>query len=199
MSAPSFGRDGKIIPSYFTALIAHSREPFADHRKCRRKLLVPLTFPTQSDSDCRRALFLGACTGAFDLKEFHMPTFSRCKKAGMVAMLLIGTAPALARANYVQAQPIYARNNTDRPIWVAAYYVPAGAHNFFSDGWWKVDPGQCRLLLYNNGVNIYFYAHDDNGWEWEGNDATAIVQGETLHMFHRDTGPCYDPWTVTFE
>jgi uncharacterized membrane protein len=128
-----------------------------------------------------------------------MPVASVCRKAAAVALVLVGVMPALARADYIQAQPIFARNNTDRPIWVAAYYVPAGGHRLVSDGWWKVDPGCCRLLLYNNGVNIYFYAHDDKGWTWKGNDATVTVRGETLHMFRRDTGLCYDPWTVTFE
>ena len=124
---------------------------------------------------------------------------SLCKKAGILTMVLVGMAPTLARADYIQAQPIYARNNTNRTIQVAAYYVPAGGHDLVSGGWWTVYPGQCRLILWNNGINIYFYAKDDNGWVWEGNDATVTVQGETLHMFHQDTGPCYDPWSVTFE
>ena len=126
-----------------------------------------------------------------------MPTL--CRKAGILAVVLVAMAPAMARADYIQAQPIYARNNSDRPIQVAAYYIPAGGHQFVSGGWWKVYPGQCRLVLWNNGVNIYFYAKDDQGWFWEGTDATVTVQGETLHMFHQDTGPCYDPWSVTFQ
>src|SRR5262249_25819715 len=125
-----------------------------------------------------------------------------CNKAIILATILLVTAPTVALADYIQAQPIYARNNSDRPIWVAAYYVPAGGHNLVSDDWWKVEPGRCCLLLYNNGVNIYFYARDDNGKVWEGNsagDATVVFRGETLHMFHRDTGPCYDRWEVSFQ
>src|SRR5260370_37561123 len=109
---------------------------------------------------------------------------SLCKKAGILTMVLVGMAPTLARADYIQAQPIYARNNTNRTIQVAAYYVPARGHDLVSGGWWTVYPGQCRLILWNNGINIYFYAKDDKGWVWEGNDATVTVQGETLHMFH---------------
>ena len=126
-----------------------------------------------------------------------MPTL--CKKAGILAVLLVGMPPALVRADCIEAQPIFAHNNTDRPIQVAAYFVPAGGHDLVTGGWWTIYPGQCRLLLYNNGVNIYFCAKDDKGWVWEGTDATVSLQGQTLHMFHRDTGQCYDPWTVTFE
>jgi uncharacterized membrane protein len=122
-----------------------------------------------------------------------------CKKAGILALILVASAPTLARADYVRGQPVYAHNNTDRPIQVAAYYVPAGGHDFVTGGFWTVYPGQCIRLLWNNGINIYFYAKDDQGWVWEGTDATTTVQGQTLHMFHQDTGPCYDPWTVTFE
>ena len=61
-----------------------------------------------------------------------MPTLRG--KAGILALVLVAMAPALARADYIQAQPIYARNNTDRPIDVAAYYIPAGGHQFVSGG-----------------------------------------------------------------
>jgi hypothetical protein len=47
-------------------------------------------------------------------------------------------------------------------------------------------------------VNIYFNARDDQGDVWQGNTTTIVVRGETVNMFHMDTGPCYNPWTVTF-
>jgi hypothetical protein len=120
------------------------------------------------------------------------------RKAGIVALILVGLAPNVGRSDYIQAQPIYARNNTSRPIWVAAHYIPAGSSSFVTGGWFKVDPGCCKLILYNNGRNIYFGAHNDQGVEWNGTDTTTVVDGQTVKMFHRDTGPCYDPWTVTF-
>jgi hypothetical protein len=81
---------------------------------------------------------------------------------------------------------------------VAAHFVPAGGRDFVTGGWWRINPGRCRLLLYNNGRNIYFNARDDKGAVWQGNATSVVVDGETVHMFHRDTGPCYDPWTVDF-
>ena len=120
------------------------------------------------------------------------------RKVNILALILVGMVPNVGRSDYIQAQPIYARNNTSHPIWVAAHYVPAGSRYFVTGGWWKVDPGCCTLILYTNGRNIYFNAHNDQGFVWNGTDATAVVDGQSVSMFQRDTGPCYDPWTVTF-
>jgi len=120
------------------------------------------------------------------------------RKTAIFAILLVCLVPNVCRAEYIQAQPIFARNNTSRPIWVAAHYVPAGSHSFVTGAWWKIDPGCSKRILCNNGRNIYFNAHNDQGFEWSGTDTTAAVDGQTLNMFHRDTGPCYDPWTVEF-
>jgi hypothetical protein len=119
-------------------------------------------------------------------------------KATSLVLILVAFAPNVSRADCIEAQPIYAHNNTSRPIWVAAHYVPGGSHSFVTGGWWKVDPGCRRLLLYNNGRNIYFNAHDDQSTVWGGTATSVAVQGQTVNMFHRDTGPCYDAWTVDF-
>jgi len=115
-----------------------------------------------------------------------------------LALALAAMTPAVSRADTVQAQPIYAQNNTSHTIWVAARYIPPGSTSYVSDGWWEVGPGQRVLILYNNGVNIYFNAHDDADTVWDGNDATAVVRGETLNMFQQDTGTGYQPWTMHF-
>jgi uncharacterized membrane protein len=115
-----------------------------------------------------------------------------------LALPLVALAPSVSLADCIQAQPIYAHNNTGRPIWVAAHYVPAGSQSFVSDGWWEVAPGQCQLLLYNNGRWIYFNARDDQGHTWDGSAITTTVRGQNVGMFQRDTGMCYDPWTLDF-
>jgi hypothetical protein len=120
------------------------------------------------------------------------------RNTAVLALILVATAPNVIRADWIQAQPIYARNNTGRPIWVAAHYIPGGESNFVTGGWWRVDPGCSQLLVYNNGRNIYFYARDDEGAAWGGSATRVTVGGETVSMFHGDTGPCYDPWTVDF-
>jgi uncharacterized membrane protein len=123
-----------------------------------------------------------------------MPSLS--KKAAVVtlclAWVLVPLMPASARADNLQGQPIYARNNTNHPIWVACRYVPPGGSSYVTNGWWQVNPGQSVLILYNNAQYIYFYAHNDCGTSWDGNDACTVVRGETVHMFQADTGTGYD-------
>ena len=119
-------------------------------------------------------------------------------KAAALVLIAVAATSGVSRADWIEAQPIYARNNTSRPIWVAAHYIPAGSHSFVTDGWWRIEPGCCRLLLYNNGRNIYFAARDDQDAVWGGAATSVVIRGETVKMFHCDTGPCYNPWTVDF-
>ena len=119
-------------------------------------------------------------------------------KAVVLAVLLVIMMPAVSRAEWLQGQPIYARNNTGRPIWVAAKYMAPGSHSFVTDGFWKIDPGQCVLLVYNTNRWIYFYARNDAGQIWQGNDTGGVVQGEMVGMTQQDTGLCFDPWMMTF-
>jgi uncharacterized membrane protein len=121
-------------------------------------------------------------------------------KVAVLALTLaaVGMAPSVSRADNVQGQPIYAQNNTNRTIWVAAQYVPAGSSSFVSDGFWKINPGERVLILYNNNRYIYFYARDGQGMVWNGNATTAMVRGERLTMSRQDTGTTFDPWTMNF-
>ena len=78
-----------------------------------------------------------------------------------LALVLVGMLPNVAKADNLQGQPIYAQNNTNRTIWVAARYMPPGSTSFVADGFWKVNPNERVLILYNNGVNIYWAPYDD--------------------------------------
>jgi uncharacterized membrane protein len=123
----------------------------------------------------------------------------RTKAAGLaLGLILVGLAPGVSRADMVLGQPIYAQNNTGRTIYVAATYVPAGSSSYVSDGFWRVDPEQRQLILYNNARYIYFYARDAQGLVWSGSDTTSTVRGEYLNMFRSDTGTGYQPWTMSF-
>lgn len=117
-----------------------------------------------------------------------------------LAVLALGCLlPGVARAQSCnpQGQPIYARNNTDRPIWVAAKYMPAGERNYIANGFWKVNPGERVLIYYNNAIFNYMYARDDLGRTWRG-DHSVRVRGETLPMFSVDTGEGFEPYTMNF-
>src|SRR5207249_1700012 len=84
-------------------------------------------------------------------KEFPMVPQWLCNKTAMLAFALVTLLPNVVRADTLQGQPIYAQNNTDRPIWVASQYVPPGSTSYVTDGWWQVDPGERVLIHYNNG------------------------------------------------
>jgi uncharacterized membrane protein len=116
----------------------------------------------------------------------------------VLALVGVSLLPSSAQAANIPAQPIYAQNNTCHPIWVAARYAPPGSTTYINQGWWRVNPGQKVLIFYNNVQYIYFYAHDDHGLVWSGNDACGKVGGEELHMFQMDTGTDYCPWTMNF-
>jgi uncharacterized membrane protein len=118
--------------------------------------------------------------------------------AGLV-LILVGLLPKVSQADTLQGQPIYAQNNTNRTIWVAARYMPPGGGSYVSDGFWRVEPGQRLLILYNgNRRFMYLYARDGQGAVWSGNAVRTTVRGETLNMFAGDTGLGYEPWTMNF-
>jgi uncharacterized membrane protein len=119
-------------------------------------------------------------------------------KVPIAAFLLLTALPSVSRADNLPGQPIYAQNNTCHPIWVACQYAPPGSTSYVTDGFWQINPGQRALILYNNVQYIYFYARDDSGHVWTGNDTCTAVRGETVNMFQMDTGTGYDPWTMNF-
>jgi hypothetical protein len=104
---------------------------------------------------------------------------------------------SVAEAQGPRGQPIYAKNNTDRPIWVAAKYFPAGERNYVVNGFWRVNPGERVLIYYNNAVFNYMYARDDRGRNWTGSVSVSF-RGENLLMFSVDTGEGYEPYTMNF-
>jgi uncharacterized membrane protein len=124
--------------------------------------------------------------------------FALRNQVAILALVGVTMLPAVSRADTLQGQPIYAQNNTCHPIWVAAQYAPPGTTAYITQGYWEVEPGQRVLIFYNNTQYIYFYARDEQGTQWNGNDASGVVNGETVNMFQEDTGTGYDPWTMTF-
>jgi len=109
----------------------------------------------------------------------------------------VGLPANLARADDLKGQPIYAKNNTNRTIYVAAHYVPPGGSSYVTNGFWTVNPGEKVLMLYNDGVYIYLHAHRADGAAWTGNTRVTI-HGQTVNMFREDTGHGYEPWTYNF-
>jgi uncharacterized membrane protein len=129
-----------------------------------------------------------------------------CKTAA-VALALVGLLTNAAGADCrrssspnLRAQPIYVQNNSNTTIWVAAKYMPAGSRSYVTDGFWRVDPGQKKLIVYNNAVYVYFHARDDQGrvWRGGGNHDRQTIRGESVDMYAIDTGHDFDPRVMTF-
>ena len=114
--------------------------------------------------------------------------------------LLVLGAPATATAVPVNGQPIYVHNHTNRPIWVAANFMPAGSKSRVTDGYWKVEPGQKMLIIYNNAVWIYVHAHDANGavYRGQGNPIRETLKGKTIDLYPMNTGEDYNPRVIDF-
>jgi hypothetical protein len=120
--------------------------------------------------------------------------------AGVALVALTAQAAACPRDGGHPGQPIYAQNNSNRTIWVAAMYVPKGGRNYVTDGFWKIEPGQRVLILYNDAVWAYFHARDAQGRvsRGTGNPVRGTVRGETVDLYPEDTGTDYDPRVITF-
>ena len=126
------------------------------------------------------------------------PVFAARRSAVVLALILAGVWAGAAQADEVEGQRIYIQNNTSNPIWVATRYKPPGGTKFVSAGFWRVDPGQRKFIVYNANQWMYFYARDDRGNVWDGSATSGTVQGETLNMFKADTTSSWEPWVLTF-
>lgn len=75
---------------------------------------------------------------------------------------------------------LYFRNNTNRPVYVAYAYLNfnCGPVNYAKRGWYRVEPGQTRLVRsgYVGGRTYYYYAEDDFGRRWSGAYVTQVPQ-----------------------
>jgi hypothetical protein len=123
------------------------------------------------------------------------------RHSGLVlAVVLVGLLPSGSRADPLEGQPIYAQNNSNRTIWVAARFIPPGSTSYVNDGYWKVEPGERVLILYNNGVILYLHAHHADGTvsRGNGNATTQTIRGKTVDLYPHDTGTDYNPRTISF-
>ncbi len=120
--------------------------------------------------------------------------------AAAMALILVGLLPGVSRSDNLQGQQIWILNKSQRTIWVAVRYIPPGSTSYVNDGYWKVEPGQRRLIVYNNGVILYAHAHDADGREHRGNGnpVTETIRGRTVDLYPVDTTDSFRPWLITY-
>ncbi|NBX39257.1 MAG: DUF1036 domain-containing protein [Flavobacteriia bacterium] len=78
---------------------------------------------------------------------------------------------------------VHLTNKSSKPIYVAlAYYRSSENYNgWFSEGWWRIIPGETKVLgnFIHDGDNTYYiHAHsEDNSKSW-GNDVNLAVNAQ---------------------
>ena len=84
---------------------------------------------------------------------------------------------------------LYFRNKYPNSVWVCyMYYASArcGAYgNWGTRGWWKIDPGQSKLVWVGNTLNRYYayYAKAADGAQWTG-------QYGPVYVYHQAFDSC---------
>ena len=84
---------------------------------------------------------------------------------------------------------LYFRNKYPNSVWVCyMYYSSArcGAYgNWGTRGWWKIDPGQSKLVWVGNTLNRYYayYAKAADGAQW-------TVQYGPVYVYHQAFDSC---------
>jgi len=86
------------------------------------------------------------------------------------ALAVIGAMallPSPARASFKVC------NNYKEHINTAVAYYSKEYDYFISEGWWGLDPGQCKTAIAGNLKVRYVYVYavnNDDSWEWSGDD-----------------------------
>ena len=79
----------------------------------------------------------------------------------------IALAPAPARASFKVC------NGYNEHINTAVAYYSKEYDYFISEGWWGLDPGQCKTAIGGDLKDRYIYVYainNEDSWEWSGND-----------------------------
>ncbi len=89
---------------------------------------------------------------------------------------------------------IYFKNNTEEPVYVAfcMYYDGESSKYFGSEGWFKVEPGDKKIVSSAIGYNdnIYYYAYSSiSGKKFEGD--TKILVHPTDKFFIKNANKEY--------
>ena len=95
---------------------------------------------------------------------------------GFVALIAVSALPGVARAELKFC------NHTNEQVSVAIGYNDLDSNEWTSEGWWTLDPNQCKVVF--GGVlksrYYYYYADSDSG-KWDG-DYIFCVQDKKFDI-----------------
>ncbi len=100
-------------------------------------------------------------------------------------------------------------------ISTAVAYYSADYDYFISEGWWSLDPGQCKTAMAGDLKVKYVYVYgmnDNNSWEWGGDYKMCVNPDDPFTLYNAqnkcpfvyksfrevDTGD-YKSFTYTFK
>jgi uncharacterized membrane protein len=99
-----------------------------------------------------------------------MRTHAVLAAAALAVVVAVALAPAPARASFKVC------NSYNQHINTAVAYYSKEYDYFISEGWWGLDPGQCKTAIGGDLKDRYIYVYavnNDDSWEWAGDDGNG--------------------------
>ena len=99
-----------------------------------------------------------------------MKRYAVLAAAAVAVVAAMTLAPAPARASFRVC------NNYSSHINSAVAYYSKEYDYFISEGWWGLDPGQCKTAIGGDLKVRYVYVYavnNDDSWEWAGGDSNG--------------------------
>lgn len=92
------------------------------------------------------------------------------------------------------------KNNSRNTIWVAANAVVFPGGDFYTQGYWKLSPGETAYILDTPNRYIEFSAYDTNGTYWgdKKNQKKVLRDGKFRPFFQTDMGSRHNSFTQSF-
>jgi len=138
-----------------------------------------------------------------------MRNFALFVGAAIVLTAAIALTPAKAQASFKIC------NNYKDHISTAVAYYSKEYDYFISEGWWALDPGQCKTAIGGDLADRYIYVYamnDGQSWEWSGDYKMCVNPDDPFTLYNAqnkcpfvyknfrevDTGD-YKTFTYTFK
>lgn len=84
-------------------------------------------------------------------------------------------------------------NKSSYQVAVAAYYIPLGETDFYSQGWWIVGSGRCSTILRTANIHFALFGEEHNkggGTYWGGNYGQCVEHPGPFKFRDNGTSRC---------
>ena len=100
--------------------------------------------------------------------------------AALAFAAIVAFTPTPARANFRVC------NGYHQHISTAVAYYSSEYSYAISEGWWTLDPGECKTALGGDLKVQYVYVYavnDDNSWEWAGDYKVCVNPNDPFTLY----------------